>query len=243
MTLFDVFTIAILAVSGLLALARGFTNEMLSILAWVVAALAALWLFPYAAPFLRELVSPEWLAAAAAAVGIFVVVFVTVSIICHRWGERLHALHPRVGMLDRTLGLIFGLARGLLIVAIAYLMLGWFSQDQAAEQTWIKKARLFPLVEATANAVFELAPEGSVVPPRSGRRPPRSLGPVPTGAESEASEPSPSRATTSTQDGSGSQEADTAPDSAAAPDKSAEPGYKEAERDGLDRLFESQSRE
>ena len=137
------------------------------------------------------------LAAAAAAIGIFVVVFVTVSIICHRWGERLHALHPRVGMLDRTLGLIFGLARGLLIVAIAYLMLGWFSQDRAAEQTWIKKARLFPLVEATANAVFELAPEGSVVPPRSGRRSTRPVGAVPTRADSESSAPSPARAAAS----------------------------------------------
>ncbi len=55
-------------VSRLLALLRGFTNEVLSI-AWVVGALAALWLFPYLTPVLRGVISPEWLAAAIAAVG------------------------------------------------------------------------------------------------------------------------------------------------------------------------------
>ncbi|HCO43308.1 MAG TPA: hypothetical protein DIT63_04205, partial [Gammaproteobacteria bacterium] len=60
LTLFDIIVIGVLLVSSVLALLRGFTNEVLSILAWVVGALAALWLFPYLTPVLRGAISPPW---------------------------------------------------------------------------------------------------------------------------------------------------------------------------------------
>jgi membrane protein required for colicin V production len=53
LTLFDLIVIGVLLVSSVLALLRGFTNEILSIVAWVVGAVAALWLFPYLTPVLR----------------------------------------------------------------------------------------------------------------------------------------------------------------------------------------------
>jgi len=72
LTLFDIIVIGVLLVSSMLAMLRGFTNEVLSILAWVAGALAALWLFPYLTPALADVISPAGLAAAVAAVGIFI---------------------------------------------------------------------------------------------------------------------------------------------------------------------------
>ncbi len=83
MTLFDGIVIAVLIISGGLAFLRGFINEVLSILAWVIGAVAALALSHYATPMFREFIGTEWLATVTAAVAVFLAIFV-----------RIEAKHP-----------------------------------------------------------------------------------------------------------------------------------------------------
>ncbi|ABS65085.1 Colicin V production protein [Parvibaculum lavamentivorans DS-1] len=228
MTLFDLFVIGVLLVSSVLALLRGFTNEVLSILAWIVGALAALWLFPYVTPILRDVISPPWLASVVAAVGIFVVAYAIVAALTARWSGGLMDLHERAALLDRTLGLIFGAARGLLIVTVAYLFFAWLVPNPDDQPGWIRYAKTRPLVEDTAALLFSLAPApgGREVAPRS-PAPARETIPAPSYRETPRQEAAPAPA-----------QATPAPANSGA-DTGNGPGYNPSERRGLDRLFEN----
>lgn len=222
MTLFDLIVIGVLLVSSVLALLRGFTSEVLSIIAWVAGALAALWLFPYLTPVLRGVISPPWLAAVIAAVGIFIVVYAVCAAITSRWTGGLMDLHERAELLDRTLGFIFGLARGLLIVTVAYLFFAWLVPNPDDQPDWIRNAKTRPTIENTAALLFSLAPQPGNGTVREEAAPaPRQSAPAPR----QEAAPAPA------------EPRQTAPDSGA--DTGNGPGYNPSERRGLDRLFEN----
>ncbi|MBX3508536.1 MAG: CvpA family protein [Parvibaculum sp.] len=219
MTLFDIIVIGVLLVSSVLAMLRGFTNEVLSILAWVVGALAALWLFPYLTPALADVISPSWLAAAVAAVGIFIAGYILTAALTSRWSGSLMEIHDRAGMLDRTLGFIFGLARGLLIVTVAYLFFAWLVPNPDQQPDWIRNAKTRTVVEDTAAFLFSLAPrEGSA---GASRR----TAPVQSEPPRQQAAPPPAEPVR------------PAPDSGA--DRGNGAGYNPSERRGLDRLIEN----
>ncbi|MEN6544395.1 CvpA family protein [Parvibaculum sp.] len=226
MTLFDGIVIGVLLISSVLAMLRGFTNEVLSILAWVVGALAALWLFPYVTPMLRSVISPDWLAAVAAAVGVFIAGYILVAAFTVRWADHLLALHDQAESLDRTLGFLFGLARGLLIVTVAYLFFAWLVPNPSDQPDWIRNARLRPMVEQSAATLFTLAPSGVGREPRfeTPEQPASSRGQQ----RQPAAEPPPAAAKSTT----------ATPTNSAA-DTGKDDGYNTSERRGLDRLFES----
>ena len=211
MTLFDIAVIAIMIVSGLLAMVRGFASEILSILAWVVAALAALLLYPLLIPLVQAIAEPYWLALAISAAGIFGVVFIAISALTYRWTDRAHG--GEIGFLDRSLGFIYGVFRGLLVVAIAFLLFTWLVPDREDQPEWIAEARLLPLVDFVAGGLSSLAAQQSTAPTEpfftpEGRR---TAPPATPGTEEPKS--------------------DTDSDDAT--------GYKPSERRGLDQLFEA----
>lgn len=223
MTLFDVIVIGVVLVSSALALLRGFTNEVLSIIAWVVGALAALWLFPYLTPVLREVISPAWLAAAISAVGIFIAAYAVTAALTSRWSDSLMDIHERAGLLDRTLGFIFGLARGLLIVTVAYLFFAWLVPNPDDQPDWIRNAKTRPVIEDTAALLFSLAPQpGSGTTSGTGER---TTAPLQSEPPRQQAAPPPA------------QPRQTPPDSGA--DTGNGSGYNPSERRGLDRLFEN----
>lgn len=224
MTLFDGIIIAVLLISSVLAFLRGFTSEVLSILAWVVAAVAALWLFPYGTPLFRDFISPDWLAAAASAVSIFFVTYLVVAAFTTRWAGNLLDLFDQAETLDRTLGLVFGLIRGLLIVTVAYLFFAWLVPNPAEQPDWIRNAQLRPLVEKSAATLFTLAPTESDLKPRPRREPLIQRDSRPTSTAPAANPPV---------NASGNSQPKSDADSAQTP------SYNSSERKGLDRLFEN----
>ncbi len=224
MTLFDGIIIAVLLISSVLAFLRGFTSEVLSILAWVVAAVAALWLFPYGTPLFRDFISPDWLAAAASAISIFIVTYLVVAAFTTRWAGNLLDLFDQAETLDRTLGLLFGLIRGLLIVTVAYLFFAWLVPNPADQPAWIRNAQLRPLVEKSAATLFTLAPTESDLAPRTPREPLIQHESHPTSPAPAANPPA-----------SASDNSQSKSDA----DSKQTPSYNSSERKGLDRLFEN----
>lgn len=225
MTLFDGIVIAVLAISSVLALLRGFTNEVLSILAWVVGALAALWLFPYATPIFHSFIGTQWLAAVAAALAIFIIGYLLVAAFTMRWADHMLALFEQAETLDKTLGFLFGLVRGLLIVTVAYLFFAWLVPNPADQPDWIRNAKLRPLVESSAATLFTLAPSdpGRLLPHISGNQ---------------SRTTAPERQTVAPQAApAANPPADTGAKSGA--DTAGTAGYNSSERRGLDRLFEN----
>jgi membrane protein required for colicin V production len=152
----DLAVLALLLISGLLALSRGFVKEVLSIAGWVMAAFAAMTWYPLPQPFIQRYVDQPLIAGGAAAAIIFVVVLTLASLLSSAISRRVRG--SEIGILDRSLGFLFGLTRGVFVVALAYLVLVQFLP--AAEQPdWLRQARAMPAVEYSAGVLARLAPE------------------------------------------------------------------------------------
>lgn len=152
----DFIVIAVMLISALLAMVRGLTREVLSIASWVAAAVATLYFFPRFQGQVREMLQPNWLADISLAVGIFLITLIVVSFITMRISDFI--LDSRIGAIDRTLGFVFGLFRGLLLVVIAYMFLAWLVPEEN-QPDWIRGARSKPILKQTGDAIIALLPE------------------------------------------------------------------------------------
>ncbi len=152
----DVILIAIMLVSGFLAMLRGLTREVLSILAWAVAAIVTLYAFPIWQAQARTYIDPPILADGVLAATIFLIVLITVSLVTIRLSDSV--LDSRVGAIDRTFGFLFGVVRGLILVVIAYLFFSWLVPEDT-QPTWIKEARSLPILKKAGDAIVALLPE------------------------------------------------------------------------------------
>ncbi len=155
--LLDLILIGIMLLSGVLALMRGFTREVLSLAAWALAALAAY--FAIKQPNLIDLVLPyvdkPVLAQIAVGAVAFLVVLIVVSVIMVRISDLV--VDSSAGAFDRSLGFIYGLARGLVLVAIAYLFYGWLLPYDK-QDPWVRDAKSLPVIKTVGEKLCGLMP-------------------------------------------------------------------------------------
>lgn len=137
-TILDLVLLAVMLVSGLLALVRGFMREILSIAAWGAAALVTLYSFSKLLPTAKTYFNNDTVAAIAVVAGAFIGTLIVVSVITVKISDMI--LDSRIGALDRTLGFLFGLARGLLIVVVAYEFFIWLVPDKQ-QPDWVRGAK------------------------------------------------------------------------------------------------------
>ncbi len=156
----DLAILVVMLVSGVFAFLRGFVQSLLSLGAWVGAAVVTVIALPFAQPYARELIASPFLAEMAAGVGIFIVVLVLISILTH-WLSK-HVRESSLGALDRSLGLLFGFLRGAVLVCLAWIPLAVFVPRED-HPSWIAEARALPLVEQGAGLLISLVPE-NVIP-------------------------------------------------------------------------------
>jgi membrane protein required for colicin V production len=158
-TLFDGLLIGLMLVSGVLAMIRGFSREILSIGSWVAAAVAAFMFYPQLSPFVsqytEEISQSKTLADIAAAGIIFLITLIVVSLLTMRIADFI--VDSRVGALDRTLGFVFGAVRGALLVVVALLFYNWLVPDN--QWPWIANAKSKPVLESIGEKIVQLLPE------------------------------------------------------------------------------------
>src|SRR5579871_5078573 len=157
----DIAVIVVLLVSTILAVARGFVRETLSILAWAAAAVATLYFGPVFAKFLAARISTPLLGPVLAFAGIFLVVLIPLSFVSFRLSERVRK--SPVGTLDRSLGVPFGLVRGLALIGIAYLAISLIIPVRA-QPVWLTQARLLPVIQRSSDVILSLIPSRTHVP-------------------------------------------------------------------------------
>ena len=146
---FDTIVFLTLLVSGGLAFLRGFTREVLSLTAWAGAAVLAYLFFPSVRPLSHQFIATGWLADAAAVLGVFIPALIVLWLMSHAISQRVKT--SAIGALDHTLGFIFGLGRGAVIVVILFLGLGWLMPMEPEAPDWVGKARTLPLVQGAAD--------------------------------------------------------------------------------------------
>jgi membrane protein required for colicin V production len=161
MTGADIAVIGIIVLSGLVATWLGFVRLVLALAGWVGAAFATLYGFSYVRPFARQWISPELLADAVAGAGIFIATLIVITFISHAIGHQIR--QSALSALDRSLGLLAGLAIGAVIVSLGYLGLVWAIDLPPAakdQPDWIREAKTRPVVEMGADTLRRLAPAG-----------------------------------------------------------------------------------
>ncbi len=155
-TLLDLILLVVMLISGLLAMIRGFMREVLSIAAWLIAALATLWAYPRLLPMAQHYFSSKMVSIAVTVGAVFLVTLLVVSIFTVKISDMV--LDSRVGALDRTLGFLFGLGRGLIIVVVAFIFFAWLVPDRS-QPTWVRDAKSKVVLQSTGEWLKSLLPE------------------------------------------------------------------------------------
>ncbi len=168
-TIADAIILLVLAVSALLAFARGFVHEVLAVGAWIGAILATIYGLPYARPVAHRLIGSEPVPVLGGLLGndvvadigaglvLFLVTLVVLSMLTRAISSRVK--DSQLNALDRSLGFVFGLARGAVLVSLAYIAVEWMVPP-AEQPAWLRDARSMPVVEAGAGLLRSLAPAG-----------------------------------------------------------------------------------
>ena len=151
----DLAVLGIVLVSALLSMMRGFTREVLAIASWVAAAAAAYYFYPMVMPYLTPYIHKVVIAQAAAAVIVFFVTLIIVSLFTVRLSDAI--LDSKIGALDRSLGFVFGVARGFLLAVVAFAIFNWLVSEKQQPE-WVKNARTRPVLTETADRIVALLP-------------------------------------------------------------------------------------
>lgn len=156
-TFLDLILLVVMLVSAMLAMIRGFMREILSIAAWVIGGLTALYFSTRLGPVVKSYFNlGDTAANALAAAAVFLVALLIVSIITVRISDMI--LDSRVGALDRTLGFLFGLARGLIIVVVAFRFFDWLVPEKS-QPAAVQTAKSKVVLQRTGDWLQSLLPE------------------------------------------------------------------------------------
>lgn len=149
----------ILLLSAILAFMRGFVHEVLSITAWIGAIFAVIYGMPQLRPFARDQIANELIADAATGVVIFLVVLVILSIVTKIVAKSIQA--SALNNLDRSLGFVYGLARGAVIFAAILIIVDWVVAE-GTRPSWVRSAKTLPMIEMTADVIRDVLPEAFI---------------------------------------------------------------------------------
>lgn len=173
LTYLDAALLLVVLLSGIVAMYRGLTREVLSILSWAVAAGAVLYFVKFhkgiAEELAKQFANPVqtthvYIAQIAVGAVIFLIVLIAVHLITARIADGV--LDSRIGIIDRVLGLAFGVARGFVIVLIPYMFAVSFmckdSTTRALSQGcregelpfWVEKAHSLPIISQSSGVLY-----------------------------------------------------------------------------------------
>ncbi|MBL4759550.1 MAG: CvpA family protein [Mariprofundaceae bacterium] len=155
MNYFDYILIGIVGLSMVLSLWRGFVREIISLIGLVAAFLIASRTSASAGDFLGQWIPNSTTSDIAGFIIIFVIIMIVVGLI----GALIRKLVDMADLTatDRTLGIFFGIARGLLLIALTFLI---YTSYTKPDQAWAKQSLLTPYALQGAHLLGQVIPEG-----------------------------------------------------------------------------------
>lgn len=161
LTYLDIVLFAICFVSGILAMYRGLSREVLSILSWIAAAGAAAYVGLFQGKLAediaqqisggQQMIGNQKLIVQ---IGLGGLVFVVVLLVVHLFTSRISdaILESRIGLIDRIGGFAFGVARGFAIVLVVFLLYHKFFPEKEQHQI-VTQAKSRPLLISAGKAL------------------------------------------------------------------------------------------
>ena len=152
----DLAVIGIIVLSAVFAFARGFVREALSIIAWVGAAAVTIYGFSWAYAQIDPHVHNPLLSQLIAGFALFVSSLVILTMVTGIIARMVHA--TGLSPIDRTLGFIFGVARGVFLVCAAYLLVT-MTVPPNDWPPWLRDAKSKPYLDEGADLLKGFIPE------------------------------------------------------------------------------------
>ncbi|WP_305096034.1 CvpA family protein [Croceibacterium aestuarii] len=160
MTGFDIIVLVIVGVAAIGGFTRGFLQEVLSLLAWVLAVFAIRYLHTDLTQFLFDYIGSPTSAAILAFALLLLIPYAAMKVIAGNIGKASRG--SVIGPIDRVLGFGFGAIKGVIIVIIAFslVVLGYDTiWGPTGRPLWIKEARTYTFVNAASEAMVQLIQE------------------------------------------------------------------------------------
>jgi membrane protein required for colicin V production len=148
---FDLVVLGALLVGALIGIVVGLLRASLLALSWAGAAVVTVYAFPYIEPIVNDALKPPMLANAVGGGVLFLVALIVLHLLSYSISDRVRG--GRMRLLDRTLGLMAGLALPALALSAAFL----FARD-AVPTEWLENSRTRPLVEQGAKWIDRMIP-------------------------------------------------------------------------------------
>ena len=161
MTGFDLIVLLVVGVAAIGGFLRGFVQEALSMIAWILIIAAVRMLHAPATSALAEAIGSETSAAVVAFLAIVIVIYALGKWIAKSIGAK--ARKSLLGPIDRALGFGFGMLKGLIIATLIFLLfvMGYdlvYGAD-AGRPEWMTSSRTYPLLNASGEAMSEFVRE------------------------------------------------------------------------------------
>lgn len=147
LTALDLAVLAVVGLSAILALARGAVREIMGFAAWIGAFAAAWFGFAAVRPIVKEALGHDLLVDLATVGLVFLVPLLALKILGGMLARA--ASGGGIGLVDRLLGLGFGVARGAVLVALAWI-LATMLVPRERHPDWVKRAAALPYIETSA---------------------------------------------------------------------------------------------
>ena len=155
----DIAILVIVGISALIALGRGLVKEVLSIVGWVLAGAAVIYLLPVLNPFTLKYIESGWMAGIATAafnliVFMIVWIYATAGVVGKIRTSKLSGL-------DRLLGLFFGIVRAFLLIVLMYILISWMMPVKS-QPDLLKKSKYFQIAGNFAEPIEKLIPKDTL---------------------------------------------------------------------------------
>lgn len=161
LTAFDVGVGILVLISAILATARGLTREVLSLATWAGSAAIAAYMYFNQLDFARAYIQEQIVADVATVVVSFILSLIVLHLITMRIAD--FVVDSKIGPLDRTLGFIFGVARGVLIAVVVVIFGEWLlnANTPGGEErlpSWAREARSLPYLQDLGEQLIAVLP-------------------------------------------------------------------------------------
>jgi membrane protein required for colicin V production len=155
-TAFDVGFAVLVLISAILATSRGLTREILSLVTWAGSAAIAAYMYFKHPEIARQYIREPIVADVATVAVTFIVALIILHLITMRIAD--FVVDSRIGALDRTLGFVFGVLRGVLIAIVVVVFGLWLFPDTSKLPDWAKQSKSLPYLQDAGDKLVSALP-------------------------------------------------------------------------------------
>lgn len=155
----DVIILITVGISALIALSRGLVKEVLSIIGWVLGTIAVIYLLPVINPLVSKFIDSGFVSGIVTAMTILILFMLIWTF--STTGLIKDIRKSKLSVVDRVLGLFFGIIRAFLLVVLVYIMVSWITPEEK-QSPMFKESKYYQLAGKFAKPIESLIPQATL---------------------------------------------------------------------------------